>query len=430
MASNASPDGGMFRALKNRNYRLYFMGQGISLIGTWMQQVALSWLTYKLTHSAMLLGLVAFAGQIPALVFTPFAGALADRTNRHRLLIISQSLAMLQALLLAWLTLIHKIDVTGIVSLGAFLGMISALMIPVQQAFLLEMIDDKKDLSNAIALNSSLMNGARLIGPALAGALVAWLGEGICFLLNGLSYIAVIVGLLMMQVKIRQQAAHQAPLLSHMKEGMRYAFGFGPIRSSILFMAAVSLFGMSYAVLMPVFARDILHGNAQTMGLLMGASGVGALVGALLLARRSHVIGLGRWITTASIFFSVGLMMFAFSRSLIVSMLILAFVGVGMMIQMGATNIVLQTMVDEDKRGRVMSLYTMAFMGMMPFGSLLAGWLGDVIGVPHTILLSGILCLISSLWLISRMPRLREEARPVYLAKGLIQDIPAPIPGG
>jgi len=418
----------MFRSLKNRNYRLYFFGQGVSLIGTWMQQIALSWLVYRLTHSEFMLGLTAFSGQIPAFIATPFAGALADRMNRHKLLILSQSLAMLQALVLAGLTLSGTIHVGWIIAMGVVMGLITALDMPTRQAFVIEMVEEPHALNNAIALNSSLINVTRLIGPAIAGFLVAWTGEGICFLINGLSYIAVIVALCMMRIKPRQRAAEQAPLLQHMTEGFRYAFGFAPIRALLLYMAAISLVGMPYAVLMPVFAKDIFHGNAQTLGLLMGASGIGALASALLLANRKNVLGLGRWIIGASGIFGLGLIAFSLSHSLLLALPFMVMVGFGVMLQLGATNIVLQTIVDEDKRGRVMSLYTMAFIGMAPFGSLLAGSLAAKIGVSQVLLYSGILCLLVGWWFASQMPKIREAARPVYVAKGLMEEVPAPIP--
>lgn len=419
---------GMFRALQTRNYRLYFFGQGMSLIGTWMQQVALSWLIYRMTNSEFLLGVTAFASQIPAFFLTPLAGAIADRVNRHKLLILTQALGMVQAAMLAALTLSGVIDVAQIIVLGVMLGVINAMDMPTRQAFVIEMVEKPEHLSNAIALNSTLINAARLIGPALAGAVIAWMGEGICFLLNAVSYIPVIIALMMMRVAPRKRAAHRAPLLAHMQEGFRYVFGFAPIRALILHVAAISMIGMSYSVLMPVFAKNILHGDAQTLGWLMGASGLGALMAALLLARRRRVFGLGQWILTSSAIFGLGLIAFSFTRSFTLSMVIIAVVGFGVMIQLGASNIILQTIVDEDKRGRVMSIYTMAFLGLAPFGSLLAGSLGEAIGVPLTLLLSGVLCLLAALWLFLQVPKLRREARPVYIAKGLIDEVPAPIP--
>jgi len=418
----------LFRALGNRNYRLYFFGQGVSLIGTWMQQIALSWLIYRLTHSEFMLGLTAFTSQIPSFMAMPVAGALADRMNRHKLLILTQTLAMIQAFILAWLTLAGVIHIGLIIALGVMIGLISALDMPTRQSFLIEMIEDPKHLNNAIALNSSLMNAARLIGPAIAGFLVAWVGEGYCFLINGLSYIAVIMALCAMNVKPRLQEARKAPLLHHIRDGFSYAFGFLPIRSLILYMAVISLVGMPYMVLMPVYAKDIFHGNAQTLGMLMGAAGSGALVGALCLANRKNVLGLGNWIIAASGTFSLGIIAFSFSHFLPLSLLILTAVGFGMMLQLGAINIVLQTLVEEDKRGRVMSLFTMAFMGMAPIGSLMAGALAQKIGVSTTLFGSGIICLMAALWMLWHIPKIREAALPVYIAKGIIDEIPAPIP--
>jgi MFS family permease len=418
----------MFRALQTRNYRLYFFGQGVSLIGTWMQQVALSWLTYRLTNSEFLLGLTAFVSQIPTFIATPFAGALADRMNRHKLLIVAQVLAMIQAFLLAGLTLSGTIHISHILLLGMMLGMINALDMPTRQAFVIELLEKPEHLSNAIALNSSLINATRLIGPALAGALIAWAGEGMCFLLNAVSYIPVIIALFMIRVTPRPRAAHQAPLLAHMREGFRYVFGFPPTRALILHIGAIGLIGMPYVVLMPAFAKNVLHGDAQTLGWLMGASGIGALAAALLLARRKQVLGLGQWILTSAGIFGLGLIAFSLSRSFLLSLVMIAIVGFGMMIQLGATNIILQTIVDEDKRGRVMSIYTMAFLGLAPFGSLLAGSLGEKIGVPLTLFLSGVLCLSAALRLFVQMPKIRRAARPIYVAKGIIDEVPAPIP--
>jgi len=393
-----------------------------------MQQVALSWLIYRLTHSEFLLGLTAFTSQIPSFIATPFGGALADRVNRHKLLIFTQTLAMIQAFLLAWLTLGGMIHIGWIIGLGVMMGLINALDMPTRQSFLIEMVEEPQHLTNAIALNSSLMNAARLVGPAIAGFLVAWVGEGYCFLINAISYIAVIIALCAMHIKPRQQAASKAPLLHHIRDGFSYAFGFLPIRSLILYMAIISLVGMPYMVLMPVFAKDIFHGNAQTLGMLMGAAGIGALVAALCLANRKNVLGLSRWILFASGMFSLGLIGFSFSRFFPLSLLMLSVVGFGMMLQLGAINIVLQTLVEEDKRGRVMSLFTMSFMGMAPIGCLLAGALGEKIGVPETLLLSGCVCLLAAFWMAWHIPKIREAARPVYIAKGIVDEIPAPIP--
>jgi len=412
----------MFRALGHRNFRLFFVGQTISLIGTWMQQVAMSWLIYRLTHSAVLLGVVNFAAQIPSLVLTPLGGALADRINKRKMVTVCQSLAMILALVLAWLTLSGVLQVWYIVALAALNGVVNAFEIPSRQAFMVEMLEDKRDLPNAIALNSSIFNSARLIGPSIGGLLIGWLGEGMCFLVNGLSYIAVVVALLAMKLTPSDKRVSESHILEHIKEGFVYVYGFAPLRSIMLLLAVVSLVGMPYVVLMPIVAHDILGGNAYTLGFLMAASGLGALIGAMFLASRRSVLGLGNWIVAACCIFSLSLMAFAFSKVLWLSMTLLVVVGFGMMVQMGSSNTVIQTMVDEDKRGRVMSLYVMAFMGPSPFGSLLAGTLAHKIGVPYTIAGSGLLSLLGGLVFMTQLPNLRQKVRPIYVAKGIISE--------
>ncbi len=414
----------IFRALQHRNYRLFFFGQCISLIGTWMQQIAISWLVYRMTHSAFILGFVGFASQIPAFLLTPFAGVIADRMNRHKLVILTQTLAMIQAFILAFLTLGGTIQVWQIIGLGVFMGMINAQDMPSRQAFMVDMVENKGDLANAIALNSSIVNVARLIGPSIAGLLIAAVGEGYCFLINAISYIAVIIALLMMQIKPKHAAISQAKILTHLKEGLQYAFGFSPIRAIILLLALVSLVGMPYTILMPVFVTKTLHGSAQTLGFLMGAVGIGALTGAMYLANRKAVLGLGKWIAISSIVFGCGLVAFSFSKTLWICLLILMVMGFGMMVQMASSNTVLQTVVDEDKRGRVMSLYAMAFMGMAPFGCLMAGAVANRIGVPYTILLSGVICLAGAFLFTRKLPALREEVRPIYVEKGILIETP------
>lgn len=392
-------------ALRHRNYRLFFGGQSISLMGTWMQRIAMSWLVYRLTNSAFLLGLVGFAGQIPIFLLTPFAGVLADRLNRHRMLVVTQTLAMIQALTLAILVLTGTIAVWQIISLSIFLGFVDSFDMPTRQSFLVEMIEKREDLGNAIALNSSMVNGARLVGPSVAGILIASVGEGMCFLLNGISYLAVIMSLLAMKIRQREMETKRTYILQELGEGFSYAFGFMPIRSVLLLMTLVSLMGMSHTVLMPVFARDILHGDSHTLGFLMGASGVGALVGALHLAFRKSVAGLEQWNVVAAGIFGLGLMAFSLSRFFWVSLFFMLLSGFGMIVQHASTNTVLQTVVDEDKRGRVMSLYVMAFRGMAPFGSLLAGGLASKIGAPNTILVGGLSCILGSLLFAMNLPK-------------------------
>jgi MFS family permease len=410
----------IFRALNHRNYRLFFGGQSISLIGTWMQQIAVNWLTFRLTHSAFLLGVVGFTSRIPTFLFASLAGVLVDRWNRHRILVVTQILSMMQALILALLVLTGKIAVWHIISLSISLGFVNAFDAPVRQAFVVDMIEKKEDLGNAIALNSSMVNGARLVGPSIAGVLIATVGEGICFLLNGLSFLAVIASLLVMKIRSKKRETQDTRVWQGLKEGFTYAFGFEPIRSLLLLLGLVSLMGMPYTVLMPIFADKILHGGPQTLGFLLGASGVGALAGAIYLASRKSVLGLGRIIVIASSLFGIGLIAFSLSRLLWVSLLLMIMIGFGMMVQMTSSNTVLQTIVEEDKRGRVMSFYTMAFMGTVPFGSLLAGSLASKIGAPGTVIIGGVACILGSILFAIKLPSLRSMTRPVYVKKGII----------
>jgi MFS family permease len=412
----------IFRALSHRNYRLFFGGQGISLIGTWMQQIAMSWLVYRLTHSALLLGVVGFTSRIPTFFLASLAGVLADRWNRHRIIVITQILSMIQAMMLAILVLTGTIVVWHIIFLGLFLGLVNALDIPTRQSFVVDMIEKREDLGNAIALNSSMVNGARLIGPSVAGLLIATLGEGMCFLLNGLSFIAVIVSLLAMKITPKKREIKSSRVLQGLKEGFFYAFGFVPIRSLLLLLGLVSLMGMPYMVLMPIFAEKILQGGPKTLGFLLGATGVGAIAGSMYLASRKSVLGLDRIIVISSNLFGIGLIAFSLSRLFWLSLLMMLLTGFGMMVQMASTNTVLQTIVEEDKRGRVMSFYTMAFMGMAPFGSLLAGSLANNIGAPKTVMIGGIACILGSVLFATRLPTLRGMARPIYIEKGIISE--------
>jgi len=381
----------------------------------------MSWLVYRMTDSAFLLGAVGFAGQIPIFLLTPLAGVLADRMDRHRLLIMTQTLAMLQAFTLALLVLTGTVAIWQIISLGVFLGLVDALDMPVRQSFMVQVVE-KQDLGNAIALNSSIVNGARLLGPSLAGILIASVGEGVCFLLNGLSYLAVILSLLAMKPIVRKMEKGNTRVLQRLREGFRYVSGFPPIRSVLLLLALVSLMGVPYQVLMPVFAKDILHGGPHTLGFLMGSAGIGALVGAIYLASRRSVVGLGRWIVLAAGVFGIGLIAFSLSRILWVSLILMLLIGFGMMVQMASSNTVLQTVVDEDKRGRVMSFYAMAFRGMVPFGSLLAGGLASMIGAQNTLMIGGISCILGSFLFARQLPLLREILRPIYIKMGILQE--------
>jgi len=367
------------------------------------------WLVYDLTKSVLLLGVVGFVGQIPTFLISPFAGVLTDRWNRYHILIVTQILAMVQASVLAWLVLSNTIEVWQIVLLSGILGCVNAFDIPARQSFVVKMVDKKEDLSNAIALNSSMVNGARLLGPSLAGMLIATTGEGICFLINAISYIFVIWSLLLMKIIPDEKRHRDQPVLTELKKGFAYTFGSIPIKYTILLLALVSLMGMPYTVLMPAFAREILHGGSHTFGFLMGASGFGALTGAFYLASRKSVIGLDKIIPLATITFGSGLILFSYSHQFVLSMALMVITGLGMMLQMASINTVLQTIVTDDMRGRVMSFYTMAFMGTAPFGSLLAGSMAKFIGVPQTILFGGVVCIFGAILFIRKLPQITRS---------------------
>jgi MFS family permease len=418
-----SPLRSIVRSLRHRNFRLFFGGQSISLIGTWMQRVALGWLVYRMTSSAFLLGLVGFSGQIPTFLFASFAGVLADRLNRHRILILTQTLAMIQALVLSFLVLFHLIRIWHIIALAIFLGIINAFDIPTRQSFFVEMIKDKKDLGNAIALNSSTVNCARLLGPTAAGMLIAAFGEGTCFLINAFSYMAVIVSLLVMKIERKNVKPRTSKVWQELREGFGYAAGFAPIRDILLIFALINLVGMPYIVLMPVFAKDVLHGGPSALGFLMGCTGLGALGGAVFLASRKSVLGLGKMIPIAVTIFGSSLIVFSFSRLLFFSLPLMLLTGMGQMILMATSNTLLQTLVDDDKRGRVMSFYAMAFMGATPVGSLTAGFLASKIGAPWTLFIGGLICICGAVFFAKRLPILRELVRPIYVKMGIIPEI-------
>jgi MFS family permease len=399
-------------AFRYRNYRLFFAGQAVSLIGTWIQSIATSWMVYRFTNSAFLLGAVAFLGQIPTFIITPFGGVLADQFNRRRMLVITQTLAMLQAFLLAFLAISGRIQVWHIFVLSALLGTINAFDVPIRQSFVVEMVEDKADLGNAIALNSFMFNGARLIGPSIAGFIIAAMGEGPCFLLNGLSFFAVIFALLAMKVKHAPRLKRD-PLLKSFKEGVVYAFSFAQMRYVLLLVILTSVMGMSYVVMMPVFARDILGGGAHTLGFLMGSAGLGALIGAVYLASKKGTEGLiERLIPSSVIAFGLSLAAFSLSTNLWLSLIMILCAGFGVMVQTVASNTVLQHLTHDDKRGRVMSLYAMAFMGMMPFGSLLAGILAGRIGAPHALMISGAACVAGVIFIPKSRPAPPPQERP------------------
>jgi MFS family permease len=411
------------RALRHRNFQLFFSGQLISLTGTWMQNIAQAWLVYRMTGSSLLLGSIGFSSQIPVFLLAPVAGIIADRNHRHRVVIATQIASMLLAFVLAVLTLTHSVQVWHIFVLATLLGVVNAFDIPARQAFLVEMVG-REDLMNAIALNSSMFNGARIIGPAIAGILVASIGEGWCFFGNAVSYIAVIVGLLLMRVQQRRKPP-QGSHLQHIIEGFQFARGAAPIRAVLLLLAVVSLVGMPYSVLMPIFADKILHGGARGLGILMGCTGVGALLAALALAARSGLTGISRWIAFAAGGFGVSLALFSLSRHFWLSAALLIPVGFCMMLETSSSNTLLQAMVPDELRGRVMSIYSMMFMGMAPFGAFFGGALADRIGAPITVALGGIVCVGAALLFGLRLPMIRVQARQLVLAQAMAGGEPA-----
>ncbi|MGD0307022.1 MAG: MFS transporter [Candidatus Acidiferrales bacterium] len=409
-----------WRALRHRNFQLYFVGQGISLIGTWMTRLATGWLVYRLTHSALLLGIVSFSGQILAFVLGPFAGVWVERLERRKLLVWTQVLAAIQSLAMAALTLAHVINLWEIIALAAFQGLINAFDMPGRQSFLVQMVEDPNDLSNAIAINSSMANGARLIGPAVAGFLIAAVGEGWCFLLDGLSYFAVIASLLLMHIHAAPARRKAAGMLREVREGWDYVRNFRAIRTVLLLFSLTALMGYPYMVLLPVFAAELLHGNARTLGMLSAASGTGALISALSLAARKTVLGLERMLQIAAATLGCALIGFGLSRSLWFSLPLLVFAGFGLIQGASVSNTIVQSLVSEDKRARVMSYYTMAFFGAAPLGSLLAGTIAHHIGAAYTVMLTGACCVVGSLWFTFELPRLRAQMQPVYREKGFL----------
>jgi MFS family permease len=409
-----------WRALRHRNFRLFVGGQGISLIGTWMTRIAIMWLVYRLTHSALLLGAVGFAGQIPAFVLAPFAGVWVDRLSRRQVLIWTQVLSMVQSFLLAGLTFSGRINVPTILALSIMQGVINAFDMPARQSFTVQMVESREDLGNAIAINSSMFNVSRLIGPSLAGMMIAATGEAWCFLIDGISYIAVIASLLMMRIHVPAPPRKTTSTFTELHEGWTYVSGFLPIRTILTLFAIVSLMGMPFVVLMPVFAAQVLHGGPHTLGFLMAAMGVGALVSALSLAARKSVRGLIRMIPVAETVFGLGLIGFGLSRVFWLSMLMVLVAGMGMIQGMASSNTIIQTLVSEDKRGRVMSYYAMAFVGMAPFGSLLAGVMAHAIGAPLTVIINGAIVVLGAAWFFTRLPALRRVVRPLYREMGIL----------
>ncbi|NTV28458.1 MAG: MFS transporter [Candidatus Omnitrophica bacterium] len=411
-----------FRALRHRNFRLFFTGQLLSLVGTWMQIVASSWLVYRLTNSPFLLGCVAFASQIPSFLLSPYAGVVADRHDRRRMLLVIQVLSLAQAVILSYLVLTGAITVWHILILGIFLGCVTAFDLPVRQAFISEMVEDRKDMNNAIALNSALFNASRLIGPAVAGVVIALFGEGVCFAINALSFIPIIIALMMMRVSSRRRDGKLRHALTEMKEGMRYVAQSIPIRTLLLLLAAVSFLAGGLQTLLPIFVREIYHGGSRAFGFVTSMSGVGALLGSLYLAGRRTVLGLGRMVGWATVGFGTGLVLFGIVNNTYVAGVVAFFLGLAMILAIGSTNMVLQTVVEEDKRGRVMSLYGAALVGLTPVGSIIAGASAGQVGLEQTVLAGGLVCLVTAVVYWRHYPSFRTQLRAVYVKKGILTE--------
>ncbi|HET7635059.1 MAG TPA: MFS transporter [Burkholderiales bacterium] len=410
------------RAFHHRNFRLFFYGQSVSLIGTWTQQIAMLWLVYRLTHSAFLLGVTGFASQIAILVFAPFGGIWSDRLDRRRMLLVTQSLFLLQGLILALLTYTHLIQVWHVIAMALLLGLVMAFDTPIRQAFLPQMVPSKADLPSAIAFNAFMQNAGRLIGPTIAGFLIAWAGEGFCFLLNGISKFAVIAAVLQMAVARHQPRATKTSVVKDFAEGVAYCWNVVPIRMLLPLLALVSFMASPYATLMPIFAKEVFHGGAKTMGFLIGAAGFGALVGMIWLAARKSVRGLSRMIICTTALAGISLMVFSYSRLLWLALPAMALAGFGIVVTAMSVSMILQTIVDDDKRGRVMSFFTISFLGMTPLGSLAAGALASAIGAPHTLAIGGACCVAGAWVLRHKLPQFRIHLRPIYVRLGIIAD--------
>ncbi|HVU86212.1 MAG TPA: MFS transporter [Pirellulales bacterium] len=423
--------GFMVRSLRHRNFALFFSGQLVSLVGTWLSLVATSWLVYRLTrdsasgHSAFMLGVVNFAAQIPIFLLAPLAGVWLDRWNRHRVLQATQTLSMVQSFAMGYLVLSEHITLVQIIALSIFQGIVNALDILTRQSFLVQMIDEPEDLSNAIALNSSMVQAARLVGPAVAGFLIYAFGEGLCFVIDGFSFLAVLGALLAMRIAPRPATQKHLPVTSALWQGLVYAFGFAPIRALLSIVAIVSLMAMSQSVLMPIYANQILGGNERTLGILLGSAGMGALAGAIYLTSRRSVLGLGRVIVIGSVALGAAMIVLASSSHLVLSLAALVVAGAAMLVQAASCNTLLQTIVDEDKRGRVMSLFAMAFMGMAPFGSLLAGSVATELGIRWTLALAGLVCVTAGGIFALHLRAIRPLIRPIYIAKGILPAVVA-----
>lgn len=413
----------LLRSLGSRNFRLYFFGQAVSLIGTWVQQTALSWLVYRMTSSVFLLGLASFAAMIPNFFLSPLAGVLSDRLNRRRMILVTQTFLMAQAAALAWLGFSANVQVWHVIALNTFMGVVSSADIPVRQSFMVEMLENREDLPNAIALNATMVNLTRLIGPMIGGFVIAAYGERACFLINTVSFLAVILAVSAMRVDPREVRNKSRNIFAEMKAGFSYAYNFPPIASILLLLGIVSLMGMPYSVLLPSFVADILHGGPHTLGLLTVCSGAGALTASIYLAFRKSVLGMGKLMGSSAALFGVGLMAFSFSRSLALNFILLFATGFGVMVMMATANTLLQTITEDDKRGRIMSFYVMALLGVSPIGSLCAGVVATHIGAPATVFIGGAACVVGAMIFFRRLPLFRQWVRPIYMKMGILPAI-------
>lgn len=410
----------LLRAFRHRNYRLFFGGQSISLVGTWMQTVAIQWLVYQLTHDTALLGVISLVSQLPAFVVSPLAGVWLDMVDRRRVLVCTQTMAGLQALVLAVLVYTGVIQVWHLVVLSVVLGVVTAFDAPGRQSFLIEIVTDREDLGNAIALNSSQFNMARLIGPFFAGIVIKFTGEKMCFLLNAVSYVAVVVALLLMTVPRKSKKIVERNVFADLSEGFRYTAKSEAIRSLLVLLGAANFSYGMFSILLPAFAKDFFHGDASTLGYLYAASGIGAFAGAIMLALRKTLVGLGTWACFSAGIFSVAVAFLGSYANIWLAFGLLAVAGWGSMVNMAATNTLLQNLVDEHVRGRVMAFYTMSFLGAMPVGAFLGGALAKGLGLEWTCAAAGVICVVATGWFFQRLPLIRLQARPVLTEKGLI----------
>lgn len=402
------------RAFRHRNYRLFFCGQSLSIMGNWIQQIAMAWLVYRLTGSAWLLGVTGFAGQIAVFLFAPFGGLWADRFDRRKLLIVTQTTAMLLGLALGALAYTGAVAVWHVIGIATLFGFVLAFDAPIRSSFTLEMVPSRQDLPSAIALNGGMQNGGRMVGPAIGGLLLSTTTEAFCFLINGISKLALIAALVVMAVAPQPKISPTARVWESFKDGAAYAWNLRPVRMLLPIVALVSFTVTPYLTLMPIFAAEVFSGGADTLGFLIGAAGLGGIVGVLYLASRQSVRGLARWTAIAAALSGAAMIGFSYSRMFPVSLALMAVAGFGVIVTAMSVNMIIQTIVDDEKRGRVMSFFTMSFLGMHPLGSLAAGALASWIGAPHTLATGGLCSVVGAYALWRRLPLLRQHLRQIY----------------